>query len=500
MRNNRVNKLLLERWQDRVASISRSTFTLNETAESKEQRVARAKEDYAYFVATYFPHLATKPCAKFQVDAARYIAAHPRARALFEWARGHAKSSHMGCLIPLWLLARGKDDFRSMVVVSKSEEAATALLGDLQAELFANEAYRQDFDLRTEQGSEWQQGRFSTSNGASFVAIGRGQSPRGLKKRGQRPDYIVVDDIDDDQLVRSEARVSQAYEWMMTALFGTLAVGRGRFIVVGNRIGKNSILTRFSEVKDVHHTVVNILDRNGAPSWKENYTLEEIAEIRRTMGERNFQKEYMNNPTTEGSVFRRDWMRYEKPLRLREYRRIIAYTDPSFKATKQNDYKATVVVGKTKEGYYHVLRCYAGQTSVSQMVAWHYDIERWIDGSVPIRFYMEANFIQDLLLDEFKKEGAARGGRQIPITPDKRKKPDKYSRIEAMQPLFERGFIAFCDRSEGMETLIEQLLSIEPGSRIHDDAPDALEGAIWMLNRGGGATRYYIPDPINRHY
>lgn len=36
MRNNRVNKLLLERWQDRVASISRSTFTLNETAESKE--------------------------------------------------------------------------------------------------------------------------------------------------------------------------------------------------------------------------------------------------------------------------------------------------------------------------------------------------------------------------------------------------------------------------------------------------------------------------------
>lgn len=496
----RVSKQLLDRWQERVHQITQKGFSFSESEEDRERRVARAKEDYSFFVSTYFPHLASKPTAKFQIDAARWIAKEERARALFEWARGHAKSSHMGCLIPLWLLARGEKAFRHMVIVSKSEDSARALLGDLQAELSSNEAYKRDFDLRTDPGSEWQAGRFSISSGVSFVALGRGQSPRGLKKRGQRPDYILIDDIDDDALCRNEARVREAYDWMMTALFGTMAAGRGRFILVGNRIGKKSILSSFAETKGIYHSIVNILDKQGKPSWVENYSLEEIAELRRTMGERNFQKEYMNNPITEGSVFKRDWIRYGKPLRLREYRRIIAYTDPSFKSTKQNDYKATVVVGKTREGYYHILRCYASQTSVSEMVAWHYDIDRYIDGRVPIRYYMEANFIQDLLLDEFKKEGYARGGQQIPITPDKRKKPDKFSRIEAMQPLFERGFITFCDRSPGIDTLIEQLLDMVPGSRMHDDAPDALEGAIWMLNRGGGASNYYIHTIPSRHY
>jgi hypothetical protein len=31
--------------------------------------------------------------------------------------------------------------------------------------------------------------------------------------------------------------------------------------------------------------------------------------------------------------------------------------------------------------------------------------------------------------------------------------------------------------------LIDQLLSFQKGSRAHDDAPDALESAIWQLNR-----------------
>lgn len=489
--NRRVSRELLRRWDERVAAITRNTFELNETAESREQRVARARRDYPYFVATYFPHLATSPTAAFQTAAAKYIADNPRARALFEWARGHAKSTHLGCLIPLWLLARGdsRNAFGFMVLVSKSEEAAKGLLGDLQAELSANESYIHDFEIKAEKGTEWQVGRFSISNGTTFVALGRGQSPRGLKKRGQRPDYIVIDDIDDDGLVRNEKRVSDTYEWVMTALFGTMAVGRGRFIMVGNRIGTRSVLAKYAETPNVHRTVVNILDNKGQPAWRENYTPAEIRELRDTLGERKFYKEYMNAPIDEGTVFKREWMRFGKPLRLRDYIKLIAYTDPSFKATKANDYKATILVGKTREGYYHVLKAYAAQTSITEMVAWHYEIDDYcIRGNKPVRYYMEANFIQDLLLDEFKKEGAIRGGRQIPVTPDRRKKIDKYSRIETMQPLFERGFIIFNEaekESLGMQVLIEQLLAIEAGSRLHDDAPDALESAIYMLNKIG---------------
>ena len=34
-----------------------------------------------------------------------------------------------------------------------------------------------------------------------------------------------------------------------------------------------------------------------------------------------------------------------------------------------------------------------------------------------------------------------------------------------------------------MTLLVEQLLMFEKGSRVHDDAPDALEGAVFLLNQ-----------------
>lgn len=80
--------------------------------------------------------------------------------------------------------------FNFFVVVSKSEDAAMSLLGDLQAELAHNEAYSQDFGVKTDKGREWQSGRFSISDGTTFVALGRGQSLRDLKKRGRRRFFL----------------------------------------------------------------------------------------------------------------------------------------------------------------------------------------------------------------------------------------------------------------------------------------------------------------------
>ena len=93
--------------------------------------------------------------------------------------------------------------------------------------------------------------------------------------------------------------------------------------------------------------------------------------------------------------------------------------------------------------------------------------------------------MQDVILDEFEAEGNLRGY-QLPIMPDKRKKPDKLQRIEAVSPLWERGFVFYNEKlkeSADMQTGIEQTLALERGSRIHDDAPDADEGAICILQR-----------------
>ena len=114
--------------------------------------------------------------------------------------------------------------------------------------------------------------------------------------------------------------------------------------------------------------------------------------------------------------------------------------------------------------------------------------------------------LQELLLEEVRKQGEARG-HVIPIKKDSRKKPDKFARIEAMQPLFEQHLVIFNQDekdSPGMQVLVEQLLATERGSRMHDDAPDALESAIWMIDRRWSHNAENIitvvPAKSNRRY
>jgi predicted phage terminase large subunit-like protein len=482
--NKRVTKEIQQRWNDRIAWIQSAKFSIAETQEVRMLRKTRARSDFDFFVRYYFPHLANKPCAKFHIDAAKYLLKHKQTRALFEWARGHAKSSHLSLLIPLWLKIQAPRELNVMVLVSKSQDAAIRLLSDLQAELQYNEIFINDFGRQVMEGS-WADGEFRTMDGCLFVAIGRGQSPRGLKDRGKRPDYIVIDDIDDDEMIRNPSRVSYILDWCLSALFGTMEGGRGRFVMVGNRIGKDSVLSRFSNSANLYHTKVNMLDKEGKPSWHENYTLDEVKKIREFIGERRFEKEYMNNPVNEGTIFLQKQIRFGKIHDLKEYKSLICYTDPSFKDSNTADYKATMLVGKSKTGEYHLIKAFSDQTSVAQMVRWHYELDAYINGRVPVLYFMESNFLQELLLDEFRKTGEFIG-HQIPVRGDARKKPDKFARIESMQPLFERKLFLINERekdSNGVRVLIEQLLMFEKGSKTHDDAPDALEGAIFLLNQ-----------------
>ncbi|MEE1309482.1 MAG: hypothetical protein UHJ41_05240, partial [Bacteroidaceae bacterium] len=363
------------------------------------------------------------------------------------------------------------------------EESAIGLLSDIQAELEFNQRIIADFGEQKAVGN-WQEGQFVTQSDVAFFARGRGQSPRGLRYKEARPDYIVIDDLDDDELCRNEKRVKDLTDWVKEALFGALDVGRGRFIMVGNLISKNSVLANIAATKGVYVSEIKAVDKDGEPVWKEKWTKEEAEEAAAFMGYRSWQKEMMHNPIKDGTIFRHDWIRYKKVLPLHKYEMLVCYTDPSFKSTTANDYKASRLWGKIGNEL-HLIDCYVRQDTVSGMVRWLYNLYESLPENVSVRFFMEANFMQDIILDEFTTEGNLRGY-QLPILPDKRKKPEKIQRIEAISPLWERGFVfyneALKDTSD-MQVGIEQTLSLERGSRVHDDAPDADEGAIWYLQR-----------------
>lgn len=484
-------KQALERWKRLTENIQNlSTVNAAETKAEQLARVERARKDYAYFVEYYFPHYCTDrdtgkviPSARHHIDAARKIIRNKTLKAVFKWARGQAKSTHMDVMIPMWLMCQKKREINVMVLVGKSEDSAQTLLGDIQAELQYNKRYIHDFGTKYNAGN-WQEGEFVTSDGVAFFARGRGQSPRGLRYRNKRPDYIVIDDLDDDELCENDARVRKITEWVKEALFGAFGAEGGRFIMVGNLISKNSVLANIAASKGVEVSQVNVLDRNGKSAWPEYWTEERIREKREFMGYRAFEKEYMNNPIKEGSVFRKDWIRWGRMLPLDKYEMIVAYCDPSFKGSTQNDYKAIKVWGKTGTELHHLF-AFVRQCSVGEMVRWFYDLHERMPEGVICHYYIEANFLQDILLDEFDAEGRLRGY-QLPIQADRRKKPDKFARIEAVSPLWERGFVRYNEKMKDdpdMLAGIEQTLSIEKGSRTHDDAPDADEGAIYILQK-----------------
>lgn len=481
-----------EKWKQHCETVQAATaVNISETAAQRLARIRRLRSDYAAFVDYYFPHWTVNPetgkatpCAQFHIDAANKILKNRNLKAGFMWHRGAAKSTNMDVFVPMWLMIQEHREINVMVLVGKSEDNAKTLLGDIQAELQYNQRYIADFGEQYNAGS-WEEGEFVTRSEIAFFARGRGQSPRGLRYRSHRPDYVVIDDLDDDELVESPARVSKLFDWVRSALFGTLDGGRGRFFMVGNLIAKNSVLAKWCEIKTVHVTRVNIYDRAGRISWAAKWAHDEVKQLEAVAGYRAFQKEYMNNPIIEGAVFKNEWIRWGKRPAWSKFSEIVLYIDPSFRGSTKNDYKAAKLWGKVGTTLYH-LRAFVRQCSVAEMVRWCYDLYEWARAQgIAVRWYMEANFMQDTILDEFRREGELRGY-QLPITGDKRKKPDKFQRVEAISPLWERGFVIY-DESQrddpDMLAGIDQTLAFEKGMRGHDDAPDADEGAIWILQR-----------------
>lgn len=502
-------KEAFERWQEHCREVQTLTAVsmaiAKETPVERDRRIKRLLSNYNDFCEYYFPHyltlrdkttgqvIKTIHNAPFHLQAALKIKNTANLKGVFEWPRFHAKSTHIGVLSPSWLIFQPICLINFMVVVSKSEDAAKRLLGDLQAELENNQRLIADFGEQKNIGS-WLEGEFKTKGGVKFLAVGRGQSPRGLRDRECRPDYIVIDDLDDDELCRNEKRVKEATDWVKEALFGALDAGRGRFIMVGNLISKNSVLANIAASKGVYVSKIKAVDRNGNPVWADKWTKEEAQAYKDFVGYRAWEKEMMHNPITDGTIFRHEWIRFKRLPKLDRYDMLVCYTDPSFKSSTSNDYKACRLWGKIGTEL-HLIDTYVRQDTVSGMVRWLYNLYERLPENVVVNFYIEANMLQDIILDEFATEGNLRGY-QLPIMPDTRKKPEKIQRIEAVSPLWERGFVFYNEAlkdSPDMEVGIEQTLALERGSRVHDDAPDADEGAIWFLQR---STRQVVFKPV----
>ncbi len=96
-------------------------------------------------------------------------------------------------------------------------------------ELCENDRYINDFGLQKKEG-DWADSEFRTTDNCTFIALGRGKSPRGIINKGHRPDYIVIDVIDDDEMCRNENRINDTMNWIQKALFNTFYFGNLKLV------------------------------------------------------------------------------------------------------------------------------------------------------------------------------------------------------------------------------------------------------------------------------
>ncbi len=482
-----------------------NTVPIHETIAKQRGRIETLINNPEKFCHYYFPHYT---CDKegnsigfgwFHKKAFKEI--QPDTLTVLEWSREHAKSVLADIFMPMLMYARGELD--GMVLVSANQDKASNLLSDLQAEFESNELWKHDFGNLVSVGS-WESSYFATTDGIGFWAFGLGQSPRGIREREKRPNYCCIDDADTKERCKNESRVDEAVSWIREDLFGAMGLVSGaRFVAAGNRIHKKSIIAKMvgdiepSDPKNdgvIHikvyaienpknHLKADIDDPNSVPAWKERYTKETFRKRFEKIGYIAAQREYFHEHIEKGKVFKNEWIKWAKTPKEDNIIASIVYTDPSFTNSKDSDYKATVCVslhmylGKLR---YHIRRAWVKQATIKNMVEIGYDWYDWLGDKAS--YYIESNMLQRMLLDEFDTEGSNRGY-ILPIRGDSRRKGDKFTRIENLTPLFEREFIDFNEaerKDPNMQTGIEQFLAFPTG---HDDFPDAVEGAIYLLNQ-----------------
>lgn len=500
MATNNYAKLLND-YDLHCLRVAKATTLLNdETDAEKLKRIKHLEGDYIRWFEYYFPNYAKKKSAWFHKKLANLVIKNKRIRALAEWFRSAAKSVHIDMGIPLYLYL-AQSDMWFMLLVGETETKAKKLISGIQAQLQFNRRLINDYGEKFKYG-DWSNGDFTTKDGVKFMALGFGQNPRGAREEYRRPDYIVVDDVDNKKHVNNDRLMREAIDFITEDVWGCFDSeddGTERFIYANNNFHKNSITNRLklyfqaaSEQckqngdEDIFkvQTVPAVKDLSTfEPNWPEKTSAEFWRKKFNSMPFRSFMREFMHKHIEDGAIFKYEDIVYGQMHKLSEYDGLVFYGDLSYKA--QGDYKGLILIGKIGRKY-HIIFTYLRRGSRGRCAEWLYDIyEDKKLSRYNIKYYIEGLFAMDEFVNDFDIEGDKRGY-HIPVVADKRSKENKFDRVEALSGLFERQDVIFNDEernSPDQIQLVDQFLAFEKGSQANDDGPDAAHGAISELNK-----------------
>jgi hypothetical protein len=502
---------ILNDYEKHCKTIAMATqVNISENIVDKHARMLDLQKDYIRWFEYYFPNYAKKKSAWFHKKLAEQVIKNRKIKALAEWYRSAAKSVHIDLGLPLYLYL-AKNDLRFMLLVGETDDKAKKLISGVQSQLQFNKRLINDYGEKFQFG-DWSNGNFVTTDGVRFMALGWLANPRGAREEGDRPDYIVVDDVDNKRHVNNDRLMGEGIDFITEDIWGCFDSednATERFIYGNNNFHKNSItnrlktfyLQKMKEAKErgkktefYHLRVDAVKDLNTfEPNWAEKTSADYWRNKFQNTAYRSFMREFMNTHISEGKVFKSEWIQFTKILPHHKYDAICFYGDLSW--MDDACHKSIVAVGKTGRQF-HVLHVFFRQSTRTAVARWLYDIyeDKRLKNADNVRYIIEGLFAMSEFVNDFDSEGDERGY-YVPVVSSKRAKADKFMRIEGLSDFFERRNVFFNEKekdSADQVLLRDTFLAFEKGAKIPLDGLDAMQGAFTEVNQATFIQKFEI--------
>ena len=494
--------------------------------------------DMEFFGRAYFPHYFSRPSPEFhrELDAiwqqgvlkGRYpltpadtkaISRLPGVRRAVAAPRGHAKSTNLTFKGTMHSTLYGYKHYP--IIISDSSEQAEGFLDNIRVEFEENTAILEDFGSLA--GSVWRSNVLVTKTNIKIEAIGSGKKIRGRKHRNWRPDLIILDDVENDENVRTPEQRKKLKDWFDKAVSKS-GDDYTDIVYIGTLLHYDSLLAKtltnpayrsikykaviqFSQADDLWQQWESIFtdlsndDRESEALaffqahkaamlegtqvlWEEKLSYYDLMVMRVSEGEASFNSEEQNEPINpDDCLFMEEWFEYYNEAEVNfgdPAFDFFGFIDPSLGKTKRSDFSAIVTLAKHKgSGYMYVVDADIERRHPDRIIADVLAKERWLRASFGHGYRKlgaETNQFQWFLKEELAK-ASAKAGLYLPIE-EVQQTSDKVMRIQTLQPDVKNKYIKFNRRHK---RLLEQLTQFPMGA--HDDGPDALEGARSIAKR-----------------
>lgn len=388
--------------------------------------------------------------------------------------RGHAKSTGVTHTCTLALVLFRIRDFG--IIVSDTEGQASKFLKDIATELEENEDIKRDFTIKGFIKNTETEIEVEFLDGERFCIIAKGseQKVRGLKWRNKRPNFVVGDDLENDEIVLNPQRRNKFKEWFLNAL---LPCGSKNciFRIVGTILHFDSLLQNLLEDKEwmsrkfkAHSAFDDFTDL----LWPDNYDEQHYRSVRQKFINQGkpegYSQEYLNEPFSEqASFFRRADLVDYKPSDYDADKTFYCAVDLAVSQKETADRTVFMVAGVNTHGMVFIEEVVKGRFDPLEVIDIFFQI---VDKYSPAMFFVESGAIQKSI-GPFLNEEQVKRNKFLSmklVTPAK----DKQTRARSIAGRMKAGGVKFDKNSDWYPELEQELLQFPRGK--HDDQVDAL--------------------------